>query len=707
MFESLTSRFEIHLRVCLWAAFIVYSCFLPMGCATPAAPSGRSYEPARLVIHNVTVRSMTGSQAKAPQSVFIQGQRIIRIVDAQAASLLPSDRVIDAKGHFLIPGLADMHSHAETPQEMARYLAHGVTLLRIMSGYEAHLLARDAIAAGNRIGPTLVVASPIIDGDPPARSELASVADAAAAKQQVRTYQGMGFDQIKLYHNLSREAFIAAVSEAHAFGMKAVGHVPIALGATSAFEAGYDSSEHFAGVLQAIQSAPPAFGEHPSSTEWSLRSAVGADVDSVPAIASLAREHDVWLVPTLAMHRVLQAPPEQWAIWADDPRVGQVSPGARNIWQRELEGRQGLAPELYELAAQAWQTLLRVTLAVHQTGAELLVGTDYGMPYLFAGEAVHQEIRILVEAGLDNEAALHAATVKPAEFLDQRGEFGTVEPGARADLVLLREDPFEDIAALEAIEGVVVRGHWFDRTAIDTMLETGSIPGQVRPEPLPVCTRKASGNVAMIEDFDDGDQLITGDNRSGMWFDFDDGSAGQQTPTQQAWSLSPGGLNETGNMLHVRGGGFTVWGSGIGVSFAWDVEGNRACAYDARSWDGIGFWAKGNVSGLAMALPELDVVAIEQGGRCEQSCNGSHQALVDLGECWQHYAFTFEELAPPSWSPEQGPVDPAELTGVQFIAYRNTAEHNQFEYWIDEVEFFRGRKPQGERICEGGAGAGP
>lgn len=114
--------------------------------------------------------------------------------------------------------------------------------------------------------------------------------------------------------------------------------------------------------------------------------------------------------------------------------------------------------------------------------------------------------------------------------------------------------------------------------------------------------------------------------------------------------------------------------------------------------------AKGNVAGLAVALPELDVVPVEQGGRCKENCNGSHQARVELGECWRQYAFRFDELEPPSWSPERGPLNPAELTGVQFIVYTNTAPDNQFDYWLDELEFFRGERPQGTRACEADAG---
>ena len=97
------------------------------------------------------------------------------MVDSGRVQLRPTDRVIDGAGQYLIPGLADMHSHAATPQDMARYLAYGVTTLRIMHGFSSHLAQRDAVAAGERIGPTLIVASPMMDGDPPAYPELVPV----------------------------------------------------------------------------------------------------------------------------------------------------------------------------------------------------------------------------------------------------------------------------------------------------------------------------------------------------------------------------------------------------------------------------------------------------------------------------------------------------------------------------------------------------
>jgi hypothetical protein len=343
---------------------------------------------------------------------------------------------------------------------------------------------------------------------------------------------------------------------------------------------------------------------------------------------------------------------------------------------------------------------------VHEAGAQLLIGTDYGMPYLYAGEAVHQELAIFVEAGLSNEAALASATSKPAAFLGQADQFGSIKPGSRADLILLRDDPFAQIDALGTISSVIARGHWLDRATLDEMLDTGVLPQTTKQPVLEVCRRTASGSVSMLEDFDDGDAFISGDNRQGKWFTFDDGSAGQQTPTDATWTTVEGGV--AGKSLHVQGGGFTSWGSGVGVNFAWDTSTNQACGYDVSGWDGISFWAKGNVTGFSVALPELDVVPIQDGGRCSADCYGAHQAAVDLDDCWHQYALTFAELQPPSWSAETGPLNLKEVSGVQFTVYTGSAPDNQFEFWLDEVELFQGPKPAAAPDCSvsGAGGAG-
>lgn len=692
----------------------LWVCASPLACSTrssrQSAPSNGDLGslPARLVIEGVRLRSMTGADTSAPRTVIVEGERIAQIVDADAAEWRASDQVIDGSGQFLIPGLADMHSHAVTPEDIARYVAHGVTTLRIMQGFATHLAMRDSVAAGRSIGPALVVASPMMDGDPPAYPELIPVHDAAEARERVKGYHGSGYDQIKLYHNLSADAFLAAIEQAHALGMKAVGHAPIALSGRQAYEAGYDSCEHLSGMLRDLQKQPVELARDTSSTEWALRMAANADPAGARALAGVAEQHGTWLVPTLRMHRVLEASPEQWQSWSEEAKVGQISNAIKQRWTAETEARADMDPKWYADGDRAWSTLLAIVREIHSAGAELLVGTDFGMPYLYAGEAVHEELRAFVEAGFEPREALAAATAKPAQFLDQSGQFGTIQVGARADLVLLHADPFASLDALDEISGVAVRGHWLDREALDRVLETGTLP---QPDndlgQREACSVKASGGVATIEDFDDGDPYIAGDSRRGMWFDFDDGSGGEQAPTGSAWQLTDGGVNSQGLALRVTGGGFTSWGSGLGVNLAWNETENRACAYDASVWDGLSFWAKGNVDGFAVGLAELDVTPVEQGGRCTSMCYGTHRVEVDLDDCWRRYAFSFSEFDPVDWSPENGPLNASELTALQFYVYTGAAPNNRYEYWVDQIEFYAGEKPAGAANCNGGAGGAP
>ncbi len=652
----------------------------------------------RIVIDDVTVISMSETDSSRPQTVVIDKGRIVEMGNVGEVSLFPADKVVDGTGRFLIPAFADMHAHPSDGEEMIRYLAHGVTTIRIMNGYQNLLQMRDEYESGKRIGPRLIVASPIIDGEPPAYDNLVGVKDAKEARARVVAYIDAGYDQIKLYHNLTADAFLAAVDEAHLHGVKAVGHMPYQILTEEGFFAGYDSCEHLGGILAAIQPSDWGIRSDSALTEYLVVYGSNADVSGVAKVAAVARDNNVWLVPTMeVLYRMIETP-EQWEAWEADPKIEYVSDVTKSWWEVFSSPKASIDPELYSQAPTARENFKTIVREAYEAGAKLMVGTDYGTPYIFPGECVHNELAHFVEAGLTPEQALAAATSLPARFLEKEGEFGTIEVGALADLVLLEADPRQDIEAVRRISGVAARGRFFDRDALDEMLETGSVPGEETvASGAPGCSETAKGDEAVIEDFDDGDPFISGDNRQGQWYDIDDGSGGTQHPLLSEWKTEAGGMGNGGGALHRYGGGYTVWGSGVGVSFAW--ENGRACAYDASVWDGVSFWAKGNVEGFVVGINELDVIPKEEGGRCELNCYGGHLATMDLDACWRRYAVRFDELEPAVWGSERGPINPEELVSISFYVYSGAAPDNRFDFWLDEIAFFKGDKPLEEEIC--------
>lgn len=222
----------------------------------------------------------------------------------------------------------------------------------------------------------------------------------------------------------------------------------------------------------------------------------------------------------------------------------------------------------------------------------------------------------------------------------------------------------------------------------------------------------------LIDDFDSGQNGFATNGLSGSWFGYTDGSPGEQVPTASAILPEPGGPTGEGHALHVRGQGFDSWGSGFVASLA-TSSGGEGCLFDASAYDGLTFWAKGEIGEdlgvggaaydagqLLLLVIEKDVVPLSQGGNCEAAegaCWDSHRTRLTLDSCWRRYAVPFSELAQGGFGLAAGPLDLEELSTINFEVGRG----NRYDVWIDELSFFVGSPPgSDEAICETGGQGG-
>jgi len=400
---------------------------LLMLCATLFAQSRRGGS--ALVIRDVTVIDCTGAKPQAGMTVVIRGDRIAEIAKVADVAIPKSARVIEGSGKFLIPGLWDMHGHLTDagPTAPALLIENGVTGVRDMGGdlVLVQRLRRE-ITAGKRIGPHIVTAGPFLDGQDQAKWHLKAT-NAAEARELVRSIKQRGADFVKIHNALPREAFFAALDEAHKQGMTVAVHLPQSVTMAEASNAGAASLEHVEMLVQSAmreQDAAMKSRDEKARFDAAFASLSG---DNGAALWALLVKNHTYYVPTVVAYE------RGFVLWSNKPSA---------LWpRRSVHWRQ-----------------MDVVAAMHKAGVKVMAGSDFSDWALVPGVDLHNELALLVESGFSPMEALQAATSLPAEFLGKTAEFGTVERGKLADLVLLDADPLESISHTRKISAVIVGG---------------------------------------------------------------------------------------------------------------------------------------------------------------------------------------------------------------------------------------------------------
>lgn len=342
---------------------------------------------------------------------------------------------VDLRGATILPGLWDMHVHYAQPEWLAVSLATGVTTARD-AGNEPGLATdlRDAVANGRALGPRLLLAGVIDGGEHPVAATHASTPDEARA--QVRRYHEAGFQQIKIYGGLPPALVRPVAEEAHRLGMTVTGHVPTGITAVQFVEAGADQINHTAFVAAVLG---------PRGAPLNLAS------DTARRAMEFFRARGTVLDPTLAR--------TEQHVHPRDTAYARFEPGVAKapLELQDALGTSGApadqAPRLLARHAQ----LAAVVGALHRAGVPVILGSDLAVP----GHTMHREMELAVRAGLTPMEAIQAATSVPARVMGLLHESGTVEPGKRADLVVVAGDPLRDISAIRAVSAVVANGRLF------------------------------------------------------------------------------------------------------------------------------------------------------------------------------------------------------------------------------------------------------
>ncbi len=440
---------------------------------------------------HVKVVPMTREIIFFDQTVLIDGDRIVAMGPSNNLDVPPTATIIDGDGGYLIPGLADMHMHTSQDWDtdswpvspLALYLVNGVTTIRDFgpSGQDLTYVLewRDQINAGTRIGPTIYATGKILFASP--------LSDPGGF---VRENQQLGFDFLKLYSYLSPQDAREALTTAKELEMYSAGHVPYAIGLENILAAGMDEIAHVEELLfefiefdRSKQLTPDAW------LSYLIRSAVGQFdlapgfreakfaheyADTLKHILEELRTYGTPICTTVVIDDVIQHKLFELDAFLARPEMSYLPSSYLDLLWLGEEKHQLQFSGIEELAIYKYDIDRWLLTELHQAGVPLLLGTDSGILAIVPGYSIHDELRILVENGFSPYEAIKTGTVNASAVVEKMvglDDFGSVEVGKRADLLLMDNNPLEDVVALTELRGVMAAGRWYNHEALEQLIE--------------------------------------------------------------------------------------------------------------------------------------------------------------------------------------------------------------------------------------------
>jgi imidazolonepropionase-like amidohydrolase len=418
---------------------------------------------------NVNVLPMTSNEVLKNQTVIIKGGKIAQIGDAKSVKPPKGALKIKGKGKYLMPGISEMHAHipvaqngddADVRETLFLYLSNGITVIRGMLGHPYHLELRRAIADGEVLGPRMFTSSPSLNGN--------TVQSKEEARTKVTNYAQDGYDFLKIHPGIKLDVFEELVRTANDVGITFSGHVPTAVGVHRAIDFGYASIDHLDGYVDGL--VPASANVNPDAGGlFGLSFTNLADEKMIPELVQATKANNIWVVPTQAL-LVRLTSPKSGEEMMKEPEMQYINPGTRYQWRgakQPILDDPNFSDAMAEKFIGIRESLLR---QMSDAGVGLLLGSDAPQIYNVPGFSIQHEMQSMANAGISNFKILQSGTINPAKFLGKSGTFGQVTEGAAADLILLHENPLDDIENMQELAGVMIQGKWMPKKLIDKEL---------------------------------------------------------------------------------------------------------------------------------------------------------------------------------------------------------------------------------------------
>lgn len=441
----------------------LFAVLLFMSCNT----AQEKVSPTASLISHVNIIDVRNGRILKNRHIVIDSGKIRRISET-IRDPKAYTTTIDGSGKYALPGLAEMHAHIPQPptsesrieETLFLYLSNGITTIRGMLGHHSHLELREKAKTGTVLSPRIFTSSPSLNGN--------TVSTPEEARTKVTLYQKEGYDFLKIHPGIKRAVFDTVVKTAKEVGIEFSGHVPVDVGIRHALASEYASIDHVDGFLEGL--VPQSANVDPTKNGFfGYDFTTLADTANIDTLVHLAKEYEVWIVPTQSLFERWFAPITANELLSQ-PEMKYMPKTILENWERVK--KEYMANENFTETQWTEFDKIRKQLInrLQEKGHGILLGSDAPQLFNVPGFSIHHEMQGMRNAGLTPLQIIQSGTLNPALFFGMEDTFGEIKEGLDADILLVDANPLEDIGALKKLSGVMLRGKWMDRQTIDKKL---------------------------------------------------------------------------------------------------------------------------------------------------------------------------------------------------------------------------------------------
>ncbi|SDS12647.1 amidohydrolase family protein [Christiangramia echinicola] len=419
-----------------------------------------------LLITNATVLDIEQNKKWVNRFVAIRSDTIVAVKTMRDSDDFIASETYDAKGGFVMPGLWDNHVHfrggdtlaSENKNLLPLFLKYGITTVRDAGGdiSEEVFKWKSEIENGELTGPRIFSSGPKLDGEDPAWPGSISVTSEDDVQKALDSLEKMNADYVKIYDgSISKEIYYEIIREAEKRNLKVTGHMPMTADVTEAVKFGLDGTEHLYYVMKAASAKKDSIEKAESGYAMIVPLAKTYNDSIAELVFDELGESEFYVTPTLHIGKVLENLADE--DHSKDKLLQFIGPGIQETYQGRIMSAKRAKESGTSMRDHTEEVFKKMIKPMYNHGIRILAGSDCG-PYnsfIYPGESLHKELKAIVDAGLNTQQALLTSIRNGPRFFGLQNSFVRVEKGRVADLIILSENPMENIENLGSINTVV------------------------------------------------------------------------------------------------------------------------------------------------------------------------------------------------------------------------------------------------------------